>query len=270
MQEVKNGLFALGIHASPGFPAINISKPPDMKPERKEKPKVSQDVEQAEPAFAEAVDDLHVLLEHLHNAPLDDDGCLPEIVMPESSLRILPPEQVLGASEKDKLNFIYFARGDEVFKIPKSTILFMITERGNPVSNDRMQRFIVDNTPLAVITARSGRCEKICIGDWLVMKLDAGLWYCLALGFRYTVGSGIKRKFKQHFCPVKNSSSASESSEDENIELHVSTFKATQGGMLAVDETFDGANNGFVNIARYVKHAHVERKLITGHYYLKT
>lgn len=276
-ETVKNELLALDIHASPGFPAINLSKPPMIKPERKgdlksdQETQDMQDVEQAESAFVEAVDDLQILLEHLHNAPLDEEGCLPEIDTPENDLRILPPEQVRGASEKEKLKFCYFVRGDEVFKVPKSTILFMITERGNPVSTDRLQRFIVDNTPLAVITASSGRGEKICIGDWLIMKLDARLCYCLALGFRYTVESGIKRKFKQHWCPVKkpspaedfsDSTSATESSEDENIEIHVSSFEASQGGMLTIVEAFDGENNGFVNIAKYVKHVHVDESCL--------
>lgn len=209
-------------------------------------------------------------MHRLENAPLDENGCLPDIELPESSLHVIPLEKIDGVSEKEKLNFLFFGRGESVFKIPKSTILFMITEKGKAVPIDRLQRFVTDKKQLALINSTNGRSDKICVSDWTVMKHVDIVYYCLVLGFRYTAASGIKRKFRQNFCPITKPGQESAGLErvDENVEVQVNTFLASTGGILTLHNAFDNENNGFINISRYFTHVEVSRNLLSGKFYI--
>lgn len=277
-EQVKSDLQAVGIETGSGFPLINLTSPPELRervqPEQIDQVQLGEDVDVAEPAFIEAIDDLQELLERIEKDPSshETDGI-------DTALRIVPPEDIATATEKEALNFIFFARGEKTFKIPKSTVLFMISEKGNPVSVDRLQRFIVNNKKPPIICARSGRCDKINSGEWIVMNHTSGLFYCLVLGFRYTAKSGIKRKFKQTSCPVSKpgrtneQASSSNSIPDQDVEVNVDTFTASTGGLLTLANAFGSSNNvrsnGFINIARYLTHANVERKTTTGLFFIR-
>lgn len=267
-EKVIINLSIVGIKCEPGFPIINLTSPPIQK-EQSQPTQENQSIEGAELALVEAVDDLDQLLNRLER---NDPPTLAEA--PSNELRLVSPEEIPGASEKEKLNFVFFARGGNMFKIPKSTILYMITEKGNPVSVDRLQRFIVDKKQQANIVSKNGRCDKISIGDWVVMKYASDMFYCLVLGFRYSTESGIKRKFRQNFCPVSKPGKQTNDQKTSNrapddIELNVNAFKATTGGLLALYNAFEKSNNGFVNIANYFTHVEIERKTTTGFYYIK-
>lgn len=279
-KHVRNHLQAVGIEPKPGFPVINLSKPPTLKTHTDKDPiepeELAKKIDKLEPAFIDSVDDLQILLQRLENAPLDTHGRLPDIELPENKLRIISPEHVGELSNKEKNNFIFFARDEEVFKVPKSTVLFMITEKGKSTPIDRLQRFITDNKPLALINSTTGRCDKICIGDWVVMEHDDNVYYCLVLGFRYTATSGVRRKFKQNFCPVTKPKQAAGLENDvsrnkigENIEVKVNTFLASTGGLLSLHDAFNHENSGFINIAQYLTHVKVLRNRLSGNYFIE-
>ena len=186
-----------------------------------------EDYDTHEDSFHDLFDNLQELLEITKGSNAHDNS----VNLREDSDQSTPKGFVslIRRSELTENEQQYFIR--------KSTILWMLTDKDEKISVDRLHRFITQTSSSAIADDRSISC-----GEYIVMRVDDSEKICRVISFKY---SNSKYKFKSLSCPINKS----------DVMVLIQMFAQNESKLVAEDEYAL-----LVELKYYVKHLNVKRK----------
>lgn len=202
----------------------------------------SEEVPEPAPDLLETPEDAQLVSKEI--------ACLLELAqgLPESSTGLREIRD-----ENTPKGFVKFARGNEVFMMRKSTVLWTLTTATSKLSTDRLHRFIDTGDD----DLESD--ENIRIGDFIRINWQDQVSICSVLHFKY---KSAKHKFVKSFCPIKHKDGQNGG---VGVNMLVDFYRVVSNILTKTDDP-----HCYVNIDSYIEHIKTKRDIFTQKYMIQT
>lgn len=131
------------------------------------------------------------------------------------------------------------------YLILKSSVLWMMDNKSNKVSTDRLRRFMAENVKSRTIG------EHLVLGDFVEMLHEGSVKLCQVVGFRY---QKRKRRYTALSCPTKISADNA-----EGIDVLVNFYDVTDKKITSSNRQFR-----YIDIVKYKNHITIKRDAMSN------